>query len=164
MHFSSATPEWPTPQDLFDALTWAYGGFTLDPCATAQNAKCERFFTREDDGLAQPWTGKVFVNPPYGRGNRPMGEKGVGRISQWRARGLPAARPRRYALVARLCEARPRAFPARPPQVWFGAQQRSVSFRDCDFRTILHAVRTRLPMNPIHKIREMCDPACGSPR
>ena len=67
VHFSSATPEWSTPQDLFDALSFSYGGFTLDPCATKENAKCAQFFTREQDGLSQPWTGKVFVNPPYGR-------------------------------------------------------------------------------------------------
>jgi phage N-6-adenine-methyltransferase len=41
--------------------------FTLDPCATAANAKCVRFFTLEQDGLAQEWTGRVFMNPPYGR-------------------------------------------------------------------------------------------------
>lgn len=67
VHFSSATPEWPTPQDLFDELSFCYGGFTLDPCATSENAKCARFFTKAEDGLKQPWTGKVFVNPPYGR-------------------------------------------------------------------------------------------------
>jgi len=67
VHYSSATPEWSTPQDLFDALSFSYGGFTLDPCATKENAKCAQFFTREQDGLSQPWTGKVFVNPPYGR-------------------------------------------------------------------------------------------------
>jgi len=67
VHFSSATGEWKTPKALFDELSWIYGGFTLDPCATRENAKCERFFTQEEDGLAQRWDGKVFVNPPYGR-------------------------------------------------------------------------------------------------
>ena len=67
VHFSSATDEWETPRPLFDELDRIFGGFTLDPCATPQNAKCARFFTREVDGLAQAWTGKVFMNPPYGR-------------------------------------------------------------------------------------------------
>jgi len=67
VHFSSATDEWATPKPLFDELDRIFGGFTLDPCATPANAKCSRFFTREDDGLAQPWGGKVFMNPPYGR-------------------------------------------------------------------------------------------------
>jgi site-specific DNA-methyltransferase (adenine-specific) len=68
IHFSSATVEWETPRALFDELSGIYGGFTLDPCATRDNAKCTRYFTREEDGLRQPWDGKVFVNPPYGRG------------------------------------------------------------------------------------------------
>lgn len=66
MHFSSATCEWATPQWLFDALAREFV-FTLDPCATAENAKCARFFTAADDGLAQDWRGDVvFMNPPYG--------------------------------------------------------------------------------------------------
>jgi phage N-6-adenine-methyltransferase len=67
VHFSSATCEWETPQDLFDELARIFGGFTLDPCATPENAKCHRFFTAAEDGLRQSWTGKVFMNPPYGR-------------------------------------------------------------------------------------------------
>jgi phage N-6-adenine-methyltransferase len=65
---SSASCEWPTPPELFAALDARYGPFTLDPCATPDNAKCARYFTRADDGLAQPWTGRVFMNPPYGSG------------------------------------------------------------------------------------------------
>lgn len=65
--FSSVTDEWPTPQAFFDRLNRRYE-FTLDPCATAENAKCALFYTREDDGLAQDWgTHRVFCNPPYGR-------------------------------------------------------------------------------------------------
>jgi site-specific DNA-methyltransferase (adenine-specific) len=67
VHFSSASDEWETPQALFDELSWIFGGFTLDPCATTANAKCGRFFTRAEDGLAHRWEGKVFINPPYGR-------------------------------------------------------------------------------------------------
>lgn len=66
VHFSSATCEWPTPQWLFDALRREFA-FTLDPCATAENAKCPRFFTAADDGLAQDSSRDVvFMNPPYG--------------------------------------------------------------------------------------------------
>jgi phage N-6-adenine-methyltransferase len=67
VHFSSATDEWPTPAWLFALLCWIFGGFDLDPCATAENAKCPRYFTKAEDGLSQRWTGKVFMNPPYGR-------------------------------------------------------------------------------------------------
>jgi phage N-6-adenine-methyltransferase len=66
VHYSSASCEWSTPQWLFDALAREFA-FTLDPCATRENAKCPRFFTREDDGLAQDWgDAVVFMNPPYG--------------------------------------------------------------------------------------------------
>lgn len=65
--YSSATPEWATPQKVFDDLNAEFG-FTLDPCATPENAKCAKFFTRLDDGLKKEWVGSVFVNPPYGRG------------------------------------------------------------------------------------------------
>jgi hypothetical protein len=36
-------------------------------CATAENAKCARFFTIADDGLQQPWHGRCWMNPPYGK-------------------------------------------------------------------------------------------------
>jgi phage N-6-adenine-methyltransferase len=64
--FSSNQESWATPQELFDALDEEFR-FTLDPCASASNAKCDRYFTVADDGLVQPWTGSVFMNPPYGR-------------------------------------------------------------------------------------------------
>lgn len=65
--FSSKSDEWETPQDLFDKLNEEFG-FTLDPCATDENAKCEKYYTMKDDGLSKDWSGEVvFVNPPYGR-------------------------------------------------------------------------------------------------
>jgi phage N-6-adenine-methyltransferase len=64
--FSSATDEWETPQFLFDGVNAEFG-FDLDVCATPGNAKCKRFFTKEDDGLTQPWSGTCWMNPPYGR-------------------------------------------------------------------------------------------------
>ena len=65
--FSSKTDEWSTPQDFFDELNKEFN-FTLDPCATPENAKCEKYYTKEDDGLKQDWSGEtVFCNPPYGR-------------------------------------------------------------------------------------------------
>ncbi|MDE7089158.1 MAG: phage N-6-adenine-methyltransferase [Prevotella sp.] len=65
--FSSNTNEWATPQAFFNELNEEFH-FTLDPCATPKNAKCSRYFTKEEDGLAQSWQGEtVFCNPPYGR-------------------------------------------------------------------------------------------------
>ena len=39
--YSSKTPEWATPQVFFDALNKEFD-FTLDPCATKENAKTRR--------------------------------------------------------------------------------------------------------------------------
>ncbi len=65
--FSSKSDEWETPQDLFDKLNKEFN-FTLDPCSTHENHKCDKYYTMEDDGLAKDWSGEtVFVNPPYGR-------------------------------------------------------------------------------------------------
>ena len=66
--FSSASNEWATPQDFFDKLNEEFG-FTLDPCANAENRKCDKYFTKEQNGLVQDWgTERVYCNPPYGRG------------------------------------------------------------------------------------------------
>jgi phage N-6-adenine-methyltransferase len=64
---SSRSDDWPTPQAFYDELAREFGGFDLDPCASADNAKCPRFFTPANDGLTQEWAGRVFMNPPYGR-------------------------------------------------------------------------------------------------
>lgn len=77
--FSSKSDDWETPQDLFDSLHAKYN-FDLDVCATAENAKCERFFTPEQDGLKQDWTGVCWLNPPYGR-----------QIGLWMAKALEAS-------------------------------------------------------------------------
>lgn len=65
--FSSKTDLWETPQSFYDELDKEFQ-FTLDPCATPENAKCEMFFTKEMNGLTQNWEGNsVFCNPPYGK-------------------------------------------------------------------------------------------------
>ncbi len=66
VHFSSATDLWSTPQPTFDALNAEFG-FDVDVCALPENAKVSKFYTAREDGLAQNWRGKVWMNPPYGR-------------------------------------------------------------------------------------------------
>ena len=64
---SSKKMDWATPQDFFDKLNEEFY-FTLDPCADDLNHKCKKYYTEEQDGLQQDWSGeKVFCNPPYGR-------------------------------------------------------------------------------------------------
>lgn len=64
--FSSKSDLWSTPQELFDDLDAEFG-FNLDACALPENAKCDVYFTPEQDGLVQRWHGTVWCNPPYGR-------------------------------------------------------------------------------------------------
>jgi phage N-6-adenine-methyltransferase len=63
---SSNTDGWATPQNLFDELNEEFN-FTLDVCASDWNHKCDKYFTINDDGLSQEWTGTCWMNPPYGR-------------------------------------------------------------------------------------------------
>jgi len=64
---TSDSNEWATPQKFYEELDAEFH-FNLDPCSTHENAKCERHFTLEDNGLARDWGGaRVFCNPPYGR-------------------------------------------------------------------------------------------------
>ena len=67
VHFSSATDLWATPQDFFDQQNVLHGPFDIDVCADVTNAKCAKFFDKAVDGLSQQWTGKCWMNPPYGR-------------------------------------------------------------------------------------------------
>ena len=61
--FSSVNEVWATPQHLFDDLNDEFN-FTLDPCALPDNAKCAKYYTPEDDGLAQDWGGgDCFLQP-----------------------------------------------------------------------------------------------------
>lgn len=63
---SSKTNEWATPRKLFEYLDSLYH-FTLDPCATDENHKCDKYYTLKDDGLSKSWDNEVvFMNPPYG--------------------------------------------------------------------------------------------------
>jgi hypothetical protein len=58
--------EWYTPPMVFDRLGLE---FDLDPCSPLGGLPwipARRFLSIEDDGLAQPWNGRVWLNPPYG--------------------------------------------------------------------------------------------------
>lgn len=54
---------WLTPPSLVEAL----GSFDLDPCSPIVRPwpTARKHYTIEDDGLASPWEGRVFLNPPY---------------------------------------------------------------------------------------------------
>lgn len=97
--YSSKTCEWSTPQDLFDELDAEFH-FELDTCATSENAKCARFYTAQDDGLARPWDANVcWCNPPYGRS-----------VSAWVAKAAQSANEGRTIVML---------LPARTDTKWF---------------------------------------------
>ena len=68
--FSTGNDEWETPQELFNRLNKLYN-FTIDVCATHENAKCKRYYTKSEDGLIQDWSNEiVWMNPPYSKPER----------------------------------------------------------------------------------------------
>jgi hypothetical protein len=77
--FSSNTGDWYTPPEIVEAVRDLFDGrIDLDPCSNsheAPNVPALVHFTREDDGLSRPWSGRVYLNPPYGKGIGPWIEK-----------------------------------------------------------------------------------------
>ena len=67
VHFSSGSDEWYTPQQIIERTVTALGAIDLDPCSNPENSvPAATHFTRETDGLAHEWHGRVYMNPPYG--------------------------------------------------------------------------------------------------
>lgn len=95
--FTSERTDWETPQPLFDRLNLLYH-FNLDLAATADNAKCERYYSPVQDAFKQPWVGRCWLNPPYGRGRDG--------IKRWVARAHRAAESGECEFVVLLIPAR----------------------------------------------------------
>ena len=99
--FTSLDSEAETPQALFDELDKEFH-FNLDVCATKENAKCGRYYTKEDNALADwcSWGERVFMNPPYGR-----------EIGKWIAKAWVEAQTNAEVVVCLL--------PARTDTAWW---------------------------------------------
>ena len=70
VHFSSESPEHYTPLIIIKAALLCLDEIDLDPCSNSHdtpNVPAANHYTAEDDGLAQRWAGRVYMNPPYGR-------------------------------------------------------------------------------------------------
>jgi phage N-6-adenine-methyltransferase len=109
--FSSVRTEWETPPALFQRLDQEFS-FTLDVCATRANRKCPTYFAARQDGLRQRWSGRCWMNPPYGRS-----------IGRWIAKAVQESR--RSATVVCL-------LPARTDTVWW----HNGVMRACEIRLI----------------------------
>jgi ParB family chromosome partitioning protein len=60
--------EWYTPSKYIEAARQVMGSIDLDPasCALAnQTVRATRYYTQEENGLAQEWYGNVWLNPPF---------------------------------------------------------------------------------------------------
>jgi len=68
-HYSSDSPEWYTPGNILERVVRLFGRIDLDPCSNVgkPNVPAAKHYTWADDGLQQPWAGRVYMNPPYGR-------------------------------------------------------------------------------------------------
>ena len=69
--------EWWTPIEYMESVREVMQHIDLDPASCEKaNAvvRAATFYSEEDDGLMQPWFGKVFMNPPYST-NKPFAEK-----------------------------------------------------------------------------------------
>ena len=71
---SSKSVEWSTPREFFNKLDDEFH-FNLDPCSTHENAKCEKHYTIEEDGLSQDWGGVGYSATLLMEGKSPSGSE-----------------------------------------------------------------------------------------
>jgi len=94
--FSHKSLEYYTPVYILEAARQVLGTIDLDPasCAAAQlNVKAAAYYTQEQDGLAQAWYGRVWLNPPYskteGKSNQELWSQKL--LAEYRAGNVTAA-------------------------------------------------------------------------
>lgn len=73
--------QWRTPDQIWWGINSLYGPFVLDLFADRDNAKCEAYYSAEDNALTQNWSarlaelnGAAYANPPYSRASEHDGQ------------------------------------------------------------------------------------------
>jgi phage N-6-adenine-methyltransferase len=69
--------DWHTPPEVFDKLDLKFDIDVASPVGGVDWIPAKKYYTEQDDGLAQDWEGTVWCNPPYGRYTRNWLEKFV---------------------------------------------------------------------------------------
>ena len=104
-----------TPQYILDAVIACMGAIDLDPASNSHeipNVPAARHYTAQDNGLVQPWEGRVFLNPPFGPGveqwfSKLYQERAAGRTTEaivlWKSATETAAWKTLTALSCRVC-------------------------------------------------------------
>lgn len=116
---SSDDIEWYTPPEVRDAVVAALGGIVdVDPCADpGRTFPATYHYTRDENGLIQRWPGRVYMNPPYGRG-----------ISAWTTKLRDELRPGGWATEAVAL------LPARTDTTWWHELVKDISVVACFLR------------------------------
>lgn len=89
---NSGENEWYTPDEILNLARETLGGIDLDPASSAianERVRASMFYTKDDDGLSKPWSGRVWMNPPYAQ---PLiGDFAEAVASKYEAREIDAA-------------------------------------------------------------------------
>ena len=130
---SSQYDAWLTPPDLATALTKAVskdGMWDLDPASPGSDAsfiQAHRHHTQAENGLEQPWHGRVWLNPPYGRN-----------IARWLAKASNEVAAGRASIVVML-------LPAKTDTGWYHDHVAGEWHRHLRGRVQFHASTTSGP-------------------
>jgi phage N-6-adenine-methyltransferase len=84
--------DWATPVEIVREFEAEFGPFDLDACCRTDTAKAPTYYTKADNSLAQPWFGRVWMNPPFSN-PEPWLKKAIAETEAGRAEMVVALLP-----------------------------------------------------------------------
>ena len=95
VHHSSKSAEHYTPDHVIELVRRFFpDGIDLDPCADpGKRVPAHTHYCQADNGLSLPWSGHVYMNPPYGRQIGGWIRKAIDEVQSGRAREIVALLP-----------------------------------------------------------------------